>query len=67
MIQEVSLSNVALLCSHLILPNFDVNSFPLAIDYGYDEFKLVNLRTGNADTLISASGHNDNRYASSYF
>lgn len=43
---------------NLLLPSFDMESFPFALSYGRDSYDLVNLKTGKVETLINGSAGN---------
>ena len=52
---------------HLLLPGFDVDSFPFVIMYAKDDFELMNLRTGQTDSLVSASAGNEYEWPATFF
>ena len=43
---------------NLVLPSFDIESFPFVLSYGRDSYDLVNLKTGRVETLIKGSAGN---------
>ena len=54
-VRRVEAPNDLIIVKELLLPGFDLKTFPFVVVYGSDAYHLVNLITLHRDTLILGS------------
>lgn len=60
-VRETEVSGKFSVSDSLLLPGFDINSFPFLLESGKNSYNIINVLSGNRDVLIQGSAQTDYR------